>query len=94
MKKKDIRKLFKNQTVEQQKIQKLIQKAKDDEAKSKGELENLNDKLSYLLADYALGRITKPEITIMKKRRNKLQGIISDTPLLLKGLNRLRVISI
>ena len=86
--------MFKNHTVEQQKIQEIIQKTKDDEAKVKVELEELNEKLSYLLADYALGNIPKPEITKAKKRRDKLQEIILDAPLLLKGLNRLRVISI
>ena len=94
MNKKDVHKMFKNQTVEQQNIREIIQKTKDDEAKVKVELEELNEKLSYLLADYALGKIPKPEITKAKKRRDKLQEIILDAPLLLKGLNRLRVISI
>lgn len=46
MNKKDVHKMFKNQTVEQQKIQEIIQKTKDDEAKVKVELEKLNEKLS------------------------------------------------
>jgi hypothetical protein len=86
--------MFENQTEEQQKIQEIIQKTKDDETKAKVELEKLNEKLSYLLANYALGKIPKPEITKAKKRRDKLQEIILDAPLLLKGLNRLKVISI
>jgi hypothetical protein len=94
MNKKDVRKMFENQMVEQEKIQKIIQKTKDDKAKAKVELEELNEKLSYLLADYALGKIPKTQITKAKKRRDELQEIILDAPLLLEGLNRLRVISI
>jgi len=88
------KKIFESLTDKQQKIEKLIQKAKDDEEKAKVELEKVNEELSYLLVDNALGKITKPEITRMKRRRDKLQEIISDTPLLIKGLNRLRIIDI
>jgi len=92
--KKYVRKMFENQTLEQQKIQRIIQKTKDDEAKAKVELEDLNENLSYLLADHALRKIPKLEIATAKKRSDKLQEIILDAPLLHKDLKRLTVISI
>jgi len=85
------KKYLQSQAEEQEEIQKLIQKAKDNKARAKVELKTLNETLSSLLADHALGRIPNPEIAMAKKRRDKLHEIISDAPLLLKGLKRLRV---